>query len=52
MLHNETNVLKSLCWFDDVDISAWPVLLKTPNLKWGTVKKDIEKSVASYLRQI
>jgi hypothetical protein len=47
--YNEANVLKSLCWFNDVDISAWPVLLKTPTLKWNTVKKDIEKSVATYL---
>lgn len=50
--YNEVNVLKSLCWFEDVDISAWPVLLRTSTLKWDTVKKDIEKSVDTYLKQI
>ncbi|GAB1405512.1 hypothetical protein MASR1M74_26930 [Lentimicrobium sp.] len=50
--YSETNVLKSLCWFGDVDISAWPVLIKTPTVKWDTVKKDLEKAVVAYLNQI
>lgn len=50
--YSETNVLKSLCWFGDVDISAWPVLIKTPTLKWDTVKKDLVKAVVAYLKQI
>ena len=50
--YNEVNVLKSLCWFEDVDLSDWPVLLKTPNLKWGTVKKKIKEATQRYLTQV
>jgi len=31
--YNEVNVVESLCWFEDVDLSGWPVLLKNPNFK-------------------
>jgi len=48
--YNEVNVLKSLLWFDDVDLSAWPVLIKDPQLKWNNVKKRIEKAVNIYLK--
>ena len=50
--YNEANVLKSLCWFEDVDLSGWPVLIINPNLKWGTVKKKITEATKLYLRQI
>ena len=48
--YNEVNVLKSLCWFEDVDISGWPILLKNPTLKWDTIKKTLEKAVVDYLK--
>lgn len=50
--YNEANVLKSLCWFEEVDLSDWPVLLKTPKLRWGTIMKRIKEATSTYLRQI
>jgi len=50
--YNEANVLKSITWFDDVDLSDWPVLIKTPKLKWETVKKRIIETTSSFLSQI
>jgi hypothetical protein len=40
---NDGLVLKSLIYFDDVDTSDWPILIKDPDLKWGGIKKRIEK---------
>lgn len=48
--YNEVNVLKSLCWFEDVDISGWPMLLKNSTLKWDSIKKTLEKAVLTYLK--
>lgn len=50
--YNDANVLKSLCWFDDVDLSDWPVLLESPQLNWKTVKNKIEKATLIYLKKI
>ena len=50
--YNEANVLKSLCWFEEVDLSEWPVLLKTPKLRWGNVRKRIKEVTSNYLQQI
>ena len=50
--YNEANVLKSLCWFEEIDLSDWPVLLKTPKLKWATVKKKIMEATSIYLKQL
>lgn len=50
--YNEINVLKSLCWFEDVDLSDWPVLLLHPKLQWATVKKKIQGSISQYLKQL
>lgn len=48
--HNEVNVLKSLIWYNDVDLSDWPVMLKNLDLKWNMVKKEISKSVKNYMK--
>tara|TARA_Y100000031_G_scaffold9988_1_gene10768 strand:+ start:797 stop:1426 length:630 start_codon:yes stop_codon:yes gene_type:complete len=50
--YNETNVLKSITWFDDVDLSDWPVLLENPKLKWETVKERIINASSEFLSQI
>ena len=50
--YSEINVLKSIIWFDDVDLSDWPVLLKTPELKWETVKQRIIEASSAFLKQI
>lgn len=49
---NDVNVLKSLIWFEDIDHSAWPVLLKNPDLKWETIRKKIVKETQKFLRSI
>jgi hypothetical protein len=50
--YNEVNVLKSLTWFEDVDLSDWPVILKTPKLKWGTITKKIKDATNIFLKQL
>lgn len=50
--YNEVNVLKSLTWFEDVDHSDWPVILKTPKLKWGTITKKIKDATNIFLKQL
>jgi hypothetical protein len=49
--HDSTHVLKSLVYFDDVDLSDWPMMLKQPKLKWTTVKNTIEKVVLDFIKQ-
>ena len=48
----DMHILKSLIYFEDVDLSGWPVLLKKPLLKWADVKKKLEKEVLRYLKEI
>lgn len=50
--YNEVNALKSLCWFEDVDLSDWPILLKSPNLQWTTVKAKIKTATQKFLTQL
>jgi hypothetical protein len=47
---NEGPVLKSLIYFDDVDSSDWPVIIKTPGLKLSGIKKRIESAVLKYVK--
>jgi hypothetical protein len=47
----DMHVLKSLIYFDDVDLSDWPVLLSNPDLKWDKIKTRIEKKVLSFLKE-
>ncbi len=42
------HVLKSLTFFDDVDLAGWPVLLKSQNVSWSRLKTDIENEVLTY----
>lgn len=52
--YNQNNisfVLKSLIYFDDVDLADWPVLIENPRLKWGDITKLIEKVVLAYANQ-
>jgi hypothetical protein len=48
---NEAIVLKSLIYFDDVDLSDWPVLIQNPELKWANVKSRIEKEIIQYAKK-
>lgn len=50
--YNEVNVLKSLVYFEDVDLTDWPQLIKEPLLKWNDIKKQIVQSTEDYLKSI
>jgi hypothetical protein len=43
-------VLKSLIYFEDVEESEMPVLLKDPGLKWTDIKRKIQEAVIDYTR--
>lgn len=47
----DMHVLKSLIYFDDLDLSDWPLLLKNQHLKWSDVRKRIEKEVLLLLKR-
>jgi len=47
---NVGHILKSLIYFEDVDLADWPVLIENPKLRWVDVKKRIEKVVMDYSR--
>jgi len=47
---NESIILKSLIYFDEVDLSDWPVLISDPELKWPVIRKEIERKVLNYVR--
>ena len=49
---NSVHVLKSLVYFDDVDLSDWPVLLLQKDLTWEKVKSVIEEAVIGHARSI
>src|SRR6185312_6797690 len=46
---NSTHVIKSLIYYDDVDLADWPVMLKDPGLKWDNVKQKLRQAVMSLL---
>jgi hypothetical protein len=48
---NDTFLLKSLIYFDEVDLSDWPVMVKNPGLNWNDVKKRIDTSVMQYIKK-
>ncbi|MBP6978439.1 MAG: nucleotidyl transferase AbiEii/AbiGii toxin family protein [Bacteroidales bacterium] len=47
---NVAFILKSLIYFEDIDLSDWPVLIKHPGLKWSEVRNRIEKVVLEYVK--
>jgi len=49
--HGDMQVLKSLVYFDDVDLSDWPVLIKETELTWALIKKRIEKEVLHFIKK-
>lgn len=48
---NDTFILKSLIYFEEVDLSDWPVLVKNPDLKWNEVKKRLSTRVMQYVKK-
>mgnify|MGYP001316448020 CR=1 FL=1 len=51
-LGNEVNILKSIIYFDDVDLTDWPILLEEPALKWSAVKKRIIQASLEYTKNL
>lgn len=43
-----SHIIKSLIYFDDVDLAGWPVLINDPNLKWKSVKNRLKNKVLEY----
>jgi hypothetical protein len=48
---SDMHIIKSLIYFDDVDLADWPVLLKKPHLKWDDVKRKIVEEVRLYMKE-
>ncbi len=47
---NDLLIMKSLIYFDDIDESEWPVMIREPDLKWENVRQKIEKIVLNHTR--
>jgi hypothetical protein len=47
----DMHIIKSLIYFEDVDLAEWPVIIKDPHLKWSTVKRKIEKELLLTLKK-
>ena len=45
---NDAIVLKSLAWFEDVELTDWPELIETPDLNWNKVKKRLIQTVKEF----
>ncbi len=45
---NDLLILKSLIYFDDVEESEWPVMIKERELDWKDIKRRLEKAVLDY----
>ncbi len=39
-----------LIYFDEVDLSDWPVMITDRSLKWSTVKKKLSSLVLEYTK--
>lgn len=46
------HVLKSLTYFDEVDLNDWPEMLKEKDLTWRQIKEKIELSVEAYMQRL
>jgi len=47
---DEFHVLKSLNYFDEVNLTDWPVLLIEKKTKWEKMKESINKNCAQYIK--
>ncbi len=50
-LRNDFHALKSICYFADIDVSAWPKMILEPGLRLPAVKKFLQKKQIEYLKQ-
>ena len=49
---NALHALKSLNYFEEVNIADWPELLKKKEISWKKVKNRIDKACKDYIRMI
>lgn len=49
---NLFHALKSLNYFDEVDLSDWPVLISKRNITWDIVKALIDKHCREYMKNL
>jgi len=49
---NIIHALKSLNYFEDADLSDWPVIIKKKDLTWGIVKSIIDKHCKEYIKRL
>jgi hypothetical protein len=49
---NPLHALKSLNYFEDVDLSDWPELIRKQNIGWDEIQEILEKACEEYLREI
>ena len=45
---NITHIIKSLVYFDDVDLSDWPTI-KEPGLTWSVIERQLNKEVIKFM---
>ena len=49
---NTMHALKSLNYFEDVNIADWPELLKNKEISWSEMKNTIDKACKDYIEMI
>jgi hypothetical protein len=49
---NKLHALKSLNYFEDVDLNDWPELIKRKEISWDEIRKSINKACEFYIRKI
>jgi hypothetical protein len=49
---NTFHALKSLNYFDEVDLADWPVLIKNKKMTWDKVKSTIDKYCKEYSKNL
>jgi len=47
--YNEVNILKSLVYFEDVDLTDWPQIMADPELEWNKVKQRLIQATRDYM---
>ncbi len=49
-MRNPMHALKSMQYFEDVDIADWPEMIKNKTLTWDRVKKKIDQSCDAFIQ--
>ncbi len=49
---NVLHLIKSLNYFEDVDLSDWPIIIKEKDISWEKVKKTIDEHCRNYIKKL